>query len=320
MISDPDGGAVLSSLGWVEGDALWRLDLSRGGVDLVACRTGARHGSLHHHAGAPRFAVAHHFDGRRFEVSVRSFLDPGSVLARAVIEPGASRIEGDAAAWAGVPCVYVEYLGFPPWNDFALVNLSSDAAPEVQRLPWYDESYDKDFQGVVDALELPGAGVALVSVQRSSRLIVHDLGTGEQRGAIDLGGRGGNPRLQLRAGGREVWASDYDTLVAVRTDTWQVRRRSRLQTALAGTQQFIGEFAFAPDGAACAVARPFSGDAVGIDAETLRVTRVAKLGRQPLEVAALRGGEVVARDWKTGELLRGELRRRWAALSPWSTR
>jgi len=40
----------------------------------------------------------------------------------------------------------------------------------------------------------------------------------------------------------------------------------------------------------------------------------AALGRQPLEVAVLPGGpEIVARDWKTGELLRGELKRkrRW---------
>jgi len=314
MISDPAGATVLSSLGWVDGDALWRLDTATGRIDLIACQTGARHGSLHRHAGAHRFAVAHHFDGRRLEISVRSFSAPDSVVARAVVEPGASRMEGDASAWADVPRVHVEYLGFPPWNDFALVKLSPERAPEVQRLAWYDESYDKGYQGVVDALELPGAGAALVSVQRSSRLILHDLQTGGQRRAIDLDGRGGNPRLQLHDGGREVWASDYDTLVVVRTDTWRVRRRSRLQGALTGTQQFIGEFAFAPDGAVCAVARPFSGDVVGLDPSTLRVTGSAKVGRQPLEVAALRGGEVVARDWKTGDLLRGELRRRWFAF------
>ena len=36
-------------------------------------------------------------------------------------------------------------------------------------------------------------------------------------------------------------------------------------------------------------------------------------GRRPLEVAALPRGEVVARDWKTGDLLRGKLERRWFA-------
>jgi hypothetical protein len=56
---------------------------------------------------------------------------------------------------------------------------------------------------------------------------------------------------------------------------------------------------------------PFSGDVVGIDAVTLKIKRVVKLGRQPLEVMALPHGEVMARDWKTGEVLHGKLERRW---------
>jgi len=39
----------------------------------------------------------------------------------------------------------------------------------------------------------------------------------------------------------------------------------------------------------------------------------AKVGQQPLEVVALPGGGIVARDWKTGDLLRGTLERRWFA-------
>jgi hypothetical protein len=35
---------------------------------------------------------------------------------------------------------------------------------------------------------------------------------------------------------------------------------------------------------------------------------VARLGAQPLHVAALADGDVVARDWKTGAVLRGRLR------------
>ena len=61
------------------------------------------------------------------------------------------------------------------------------------------------------------------------------------------------------------------------------------------------------------VARPFRGDVVGIDAATLKIKRSARLGRQPLEVAAVQQGDVVARDWKTGDLLRGKLERRWFA-------
>jgi len=80
-----------------------------------------------------------------------------------------------------------------------------------------------------------------------------------------------------------------------------------------GTQQFIGDYSFAPDEETCVVARPFGGDAVGIDAATLKIKRSVKLGRQPLELVALPRGEIVARDWKTGDPLRGRLKRRWFA-------
>jgi hypothetical protein len=316
MIATPDGTAVLSSMGWVDGDALWRVDAASGRLDTIPLGTGARYSSLHHAgSGAGRFAVAHHFDGRRWEVSVRAFSAPDAVLARAAVDPSGTRADGDAAAWDSVPRLYVDYLGFAPWNSFVLLRMSpADAAIEIQRLAWYDESYDKAYQGIVGVLELPGADAALVSVQRSSRLILHDLGTNARRRAIDLGDRGGNPRLALRESGREVWASDYDAIAVLRTDTWQVDRRARLQGARAGTQQFIGGFAFAPDEPVCVVARPFSGDVIGIDPATLKTRRTARLGRQPLEVAALPGGEIIARDWQTGDLLRGALRRRWFGL------
>jgi len=72
-------------------------------------------------------------------------------------------------------------------------------------------------------------------------------------------------------------------------------------------------FSFAPD-PICAVARPFSGDVVDLDTGSFKVKWIAQLGGQPpLEVAALRDREVVARDWKTGAVARGTLRRRWFA-------
>ncbi|HEX5719614.1 MAG TPA: hypothetical protein VF179_25865, partial [Thermoanaerobaculia bacterium] len=307
MISNPERSALLSSMGWVDHDAVWRFDVATGRTETIPMGTGALHSSLHC-LGSGRFSVAHHFRGSRFEVTVRSFSAPSEVLARAVVQDGESRLTGDSSVWADVPRLYVEYLAFAPWGDFVLLNVSpSRSEIEVQRLEWYDDSYDKAYQGVMGVLELPGEGCALVSVQRSSRLILHDLETGMKRHSIDLGGRGGNPSLELRDSGKEIWASDYDTLVVVRREDWKVLRSSRLQDADAGTQQFIGDFSFAPDEELCVVARPFSSDVVGIDHGTLEIKRSAKLGRQPLEVAALPRGEVVARDWKAGKLLRGTL-------------
>ena len=82
-----------------------------------------------------------------------------------------------------------------------------------------------------------------------------------------------------------------------------------MQRGANGAQQFIGEYSFGPDGA-CIVARPFSGDVVSLDPSTLKIKQTAKVGGQPLEAAALPDGDVMARDWKTGDVLRGSLRRR----------
>ena len=83
----------------------------------------------------------------------------------------------------------------------------------LQRLEWYDLSYDKDYQGVIDVIALPDPRYALVSVQRSSVLIVHDLETGKAHQKVALGTQLGNPRLTLRD--NIVWATDYDTLVQI---------------------------------------------------------------------------------------------------------
>jgi hypothetical protein len=158
---------------------------------------------------------------------------------------------------------------------------------------------------VVDVVALPNPRYALISVQRSSVLIVHDLETGQAHQKITLGAQHGNPQLALRGSGSELWAIDYDTLVVVDTQSWRVLGKKRLQSAMAGTGQFIGGFSFSADGTCC-VARPHSGDVVALD-ERVKIRKRAKLGRQPQEAIELPGGEVIARDWKTGDLLRGRM-------------
>src|SRR5262249_19726370 len=160
-------------------------------TDTIALGSGAQ--SLSLHAGADdRFAVSHRFDGTRFEVSVRSFAEPAAAIARAIVDAGGTRLQGDVRAWTDLPRLFVPYLKLGPWNDFVLVRIDpARGGAVIQELSWYDESYDKGYQGVIDALELPDGRSALISVQRSSRVILHDLETGARRRAIDLGGRAG---------------------------------------------------------------------------------------------------------------------------------
>lgn len=306
MITSPDQHVILSSLGWVDGDALWCLDARRGTAEVLPMASGARWLSLATRPGSPRFVVAHHFDGSRFELTVRRFAAPDVVLARARLGADGQSLEGDPEAWEGVPRIHAEHLAFAPWEDFVLCRPQPERGTvEVQRLAWYDGTYDKLYQGIVDAVEVPGEEAAWVAVQRSSELVLHDLASGQRKGSVELAGRHGNPRLRLRRGGRELWATDYDTLLVVDPVRRRVLRRVRLQGAASGTRQFIGEYAFGPGEASCAVARPASGDALRLDPATLELTGVARLGRQPLEVALLPGEAVVARDWQSGDLLSG---------------
>lgn len=313
MIASADRTALISSMGWVDHDALWRFDGATARAERIPLTSGARYLSLYS-SPSDRFAVVHHFDGARFELSVHPFSDPAHAVARAALTADQTTFLGDPEAWNGIRRLYIEYLAFPPWRDFVLLLISpSTDQIEIQRLEWYDDTYDKEYQGVVDVLELPGERFAVVSVQRSSELILHDLGTGTKTGSVELAGRHGNPRLYFRSTAQEIWASDYDTIVVINSRDRQRMRSARLQSAPFGTQEFIGDYGFTPEEDDCVVARPFRGDVVGINPSTLKITRVAKVGHQPLEVAVLPGGEIVARDWKTGDMLRGKLARRWLA-------
>ncbi|MBI1825777.1 MAG: hypothetical protein HY287_12970 [Planctomycetes bacterium] len=107
-------------------------------------------------------------------------------------------------------------------------------------LPWYNaEAYDLVYQGLTDVTALPGTMFVLVSVQRSSTVVVHDLNTGREAGRFDLAGRYGNPLLTVV--GNDLWTIDYDTFVRVNLSTRQVVRKVHLQSAAQGTMQFAGE-------------------------------------------------------------------------------
>jgi hypothetical protein len=302
MICNPERTTVLSSLGWVDGDAIWAFDVRTGRPRTIPQNTGARYTSLHA-SGTERFVAVHHFDGSRFLASVSLFSAPEITVSTAAYEQSRTSLSGNAAAWEGLPQLYVAYLA-GGWNDHVLVIIDGGHL-HIQRLEWYDSTYDKDHQAVVNVLALPDPRYAVISVQRSSVLVVHDLATGKAHQTISLGSQHGNPRLALK--GHELWATDYDALVVVDTRSWRVVRRKRLQKASAGTGEFIGDVSFSPDGTCC-VARPFQGDVVAFG-NRLEIVAAAKLGRQPQEAMALADGEVVARDWKSGDLLRGRMER-----------
>src|SRR5690606_35699346 len=121
------------------------------------------------------------------------------------------------------PTVYVEYLDLPGCRGFLLLNVCpADGNIAVQRFGWYESGdYDRGYQGVTGATEVPGAArMALVSVQRGSVLVIHDLDSGMRVGSIDLGGHGGAGSMVFRDGGKggkgaELWVRHSDSIAVV---------------------------------------------------------------------------------------------------------
>jgi hypothetical protein len=307
MLLDPNERTIISSMGWVDGGSLWSFDVASGREQRQ--RIGdAKYCSLHRGEGS-LFAVVHHHDANRVEITAHGFAEPGIILSRCIVTANTHSIEGDVAVWSSLPRHYVAYLKQPKWADYALIRVAHDGTVSLQTFAWYDERYDKSYQGIIGVTSIPGSRLVIVSLQRDSHPVIYDPETKRKVGEIALSGALGNPRLCFRRTARELWADDYDTVLRLDCDSWKVLKRAKVQQASSATAQFIGQFAFDAEERVCAVARPFSGDVVGLDTGTLEVCCRAELAKQPLEVAVLRDFRIFARDWKTGELSTGTLRR-----------
>ena len=165
------------------------------------------------------------------------------------------------------------------------------------------------YQGIVAVEELPNSHLLIVSVQRDSNPILYDPDSEKEIRKLNLAGRIGNPHLRFRTSANELWADDYDHIVKLDAATLNVIAIKQLQEAPAGTRQFIGDFSFDRGERLCLVARPFSGDVIALDCDSMLQTHRAELGKQPLDAGLLGDDTVVALDRKTGELLTGKLER-----------
>lgn len=306
MIRDPQERTLISSMGWVDRGSLWCFDIGSGKEHKHEIGD-AKYLTLHAGTGG-LFAAVHHFEGERLEITAHSFTRPEVALARCLIAAERRRIEGDMSVWNSLPRNYVAYLKQPAWSDFALIQIA-DGKASLQTFEWYDNHYDKMYQGIIGVTGLPGSHLLAVSVQRDSKPVIYDPHARRKVGEIPLAGGHGNPTLYFRREAPELWADDYDTLVVLEPNSWRVLRKAKLQEAASGTGQFIGQFAFDADEQLCAVARPFSGDVLGLHPKTLKISHRAELGQQPLEVAILRDFRVFVRDWKNGQLSKGTLQR-----------
>jgi hypothetical protein len=305
VITSADGTQAISSLGWVDKGAFWVCTAGDLALRKVVL-SDAKYLSLK--AGIDDFfAVIHHWDDDRLEISAHTHSEPNRIISRVSLHRGISGLaakpeiafEGDLSVWERLPRAFTGFA----FGDYQLVLTDHRGDGEVQTFAWFDDSYDKGYQGIVDVTEVPISHLLIVSIQRDSAPVLYDPIRKQAVRKLSLAGRRGNPEFLLRLSANELWASDYDTIVKLDGNTLVVKKAQRVQDAPTGTMQFIGRFCFNSNESICLIARPFRGDAVALKTDSLRQTHRVELGKQPFDIALLADDTVIVRDWKTGDFI-----------------
>jgi hypothetical protein len=305
MILDADEAVVVANAGWQEEHALvWQYDIATGRETRM--RLTETSPSLRNGHDGRHLRVGERLDSSRHRFTVRPIARVDEVIASATHTREGWLFEGDPTAWDLVPRFAIV------WDDdrdgSVLLHIDIDD-PEPDPLDWYGpKTYDLGYQGLLDAYEVPGTSLLVICIQRDSAPVLYDPDARKVEGHLDLGGRGGNPRLNFRRHADEVWADDYDTLVRLRPQTWEIVGSTRLQGSDPLYHEFIGTFWFPQDERVCVVPRPFSGDVAFIDPHDFSIIDTVKTGSQPLEAVLLADGTLLARDWKSRALLKAKRR------------
>ncbi len=300
---------AICSLGWAHKGSLWVYKIGDASARILTL-SDANFLSI---KGGRKdfFSVVHNWEGNKIEISAHHHLQPDRSVSSISIQRGAfgsdkteTVVRGDNSVWQELPGAYVAFA----FNDFHLFLVNRNGDTSIQTLNWYASSmYDKMYQGIVGVEELPNSHLLIISIPRNSNPVLYDPETGSEVRKLNLAGRLGNPRFCLRASAGELWADDYDHIVKLDARTLNVVATKQLQEDTQGVQRFIGEFSLFRDEGLCLVARPFNGDVIGLDCDSMLQTHRAPLGKQPLLVGLLGEDTVVALDWKTGEFLQGKL-------------
>jgi hypothetical protein len=314
VIIDSTERFVIDNMGWVDHAAIWCLDLANDTVRHLALGAG---GYLTLMQGERDLFVAVRRESVAVvEATVHRISSPSEVLARLRVERGRAALTGQVDLWPALPCAFVA-------DHSRFVNLVRPLlfvvdhrrdTVDLHELPWYEDGYDLGYQGLLDPMPVPESDLLLMPIQRDSEPVIYDLTERRKVGSIKLADRHGNPTLRFRRTSSELWADDYDTILRLDVKSWRVRDALRLQEDIVSRVQgrdslggaFIGEYCFDLDEIRCAVARPFSEDIVVLDTATFRQVRRVPTALQPLNVALLRDGRLIARDWKTGTLIRAQ--------------
>jgi hypothetical protein len=310
MILNSEGTQAISSLGWVDTGALWIYSSGKGSPGKVVLSDAKYITVL---SGKKDFFVAvHNWDGARLEITAHHHSKPGQIICRASVQRKAPQaqaeltvvFEGDTSVWSHLPEAYTAFVS----GRFRLIRITADEYDAVQEFEWFDNSYDKGYQGIVGVTEIPDSRNLIISIQRDSQPVLYDPTTKRAVRRLTLAGRRGNPEFLLRATANEFWVSDYDFIVKLDAKTLAVKQSLQVQGGIPGGVAFIGNFCFDREEKMCVIARPFSHDALVLEADSMRELSTVKLPGKPLDIGLLSDGTLIVRDWKTGDFTSAKLK------------
>ena len=295
---------AVSNLGWVDKGNLWVYDGLKAENKTIQLSESQYLTLTEGTEGY--FSVIHHYNSSKIGITIHHFNNPQTEYCKASFDNFKTTSSGDISSWNFVPKYYVGGLSLNAESNFHLFKVENGIITlEDNKIDWYTKGdFDFGYQGLTGVIEFNNE--LIFTVQRDGSLYRYSLDQDKVIDKVNLAGNYGNPQPIIKNG--EVWVSDYDTIL--RLKDWEIKNIKKLQEAEKGTSQFVGSFSFNTEKDLCIVARPFSNDIVGID-KNLKIKYTCSIGKQPLEAALMQNNVVVARDWQTGELLKGQMKRKW---------
>lgn len=309
MLVAPDGSRIVHMspvfLKNGEPDGLWHLDAPFDGAPAVVPKPGGD-GSLIEGEGG-WFALSNAlWKPRQIEILAVRFDDLSKVRAKTSWPSGEK--SGDASAWRHLPRYWLAYEG--PGKSCAM-RLDEEGGLRPTPLSWPVGDEGEGAPSLVRGD--PCSDDIIVAKHRTNDLVFCDAETGVVKQAVKLiGGARDIRSIQFHQPSQTMWVLNYDGLFRINLKTRSLEQSAQVQPATPyegrdeKVRSWAGDFVLQPERKRICIARPFAGDVVAVDWDTLAPVAVAPTGGNPGFLAAF-GDRIVARDWRTGETLRATL-------------
>ncbi|TSD65994.1 hypothetical protein FFF34_000925 [Inquilinus sp. KBS0705] len=299
MIFNESLQIAISNLGWIDKGTLWvynGVEQQHSSIKI----SDAKHLTLTEGIDG-YFSIVHHYEDSKIAISVHHFKKPKKEYCKIYFDNFKTSFTGDISFSQFIPKYYICAFALADDREFHLIKIKANMiCLEDEKIEWFKNgAFDFGYQGLTSVTEF--SNELIFTVQRDSFLYRYSLNDGKIIAKVTLAGKRGNPEPVII--NNSIWVADYDTLI--RLENWEVKQAIKLQDEAEGCSQFIGKFSFNAENDWCIVARPFSGDVIGLN-KYFKIDYQCKTGSQPIEAVLLKNGLVIARDWQTGMLVKGK--------------